>query len=81
MGTRTAERPAGAPVAPTAGRPLPEVFEDMTLPVRSAAGLLGLSPWTVDRLIDRGVLLTTVCGPYRYVTLTSIMAYRRLGRS
>ncbi|MGW1072256.1 hypothetical protein [Streptomyces sp. NPDC002537] len=67
--------------APPRQRPLPGVFEDMSLPVRSAAELLGLTPWTVHRLIDRGVLGTECCGPYRYVTLASIMAYRRLGRS
>ncbi|MCC3767963.1 helix-turn-helix domain-containing protein [Streptomyces sp. UNOC14_S4] len=67
--------------APARTRPLPAVFEGMSLPVRSAAELLGLTPWTVTRLIDRGVLQTVHCGPYRYVTLTSVMAYRRLGRS
>ncbi|MGA5128579.1 hypothetical protein ACPCTO_02055 [Streptomyces olivoreticuli] len=78
MATRTAGR---SPAAPPAGRPLPRVFEGMSLPVRSAAELLGLTPWTVTRLIDRGVLETLYCGPYRYVTLSSVMAYRRLGRS
>jgi hypothetical protein len=68
-------------VVPLRSRPLPEVFEGMSLPVRSAAELLGLTPWTVTRLIDRGVLLTVSYGPCRYVTLTSVMAYRRLGRS
>ncbi|GGY09785.1 hypothetical protein [Streptomyces hiroshimensis] len=60
--------------------PFPEIFEDMSLPLRTAAGLLGLTPWTVERLIDRGILTTVQGGQYRYVTLTSILTYRRLGR-
>ncbi|RLV01524.1 hypothetical protein CTZ27_13630 [Streptomyces griseocarneus] len=74
----------GLPEAPAPAhvhRPLPAVFEGMSLPVRSAAELLGLTPWTITRLVDRGVLQAVQYGPYRYVTLTSVMAYRRLGRS
>ncbi|MFC5719645.1 hypothetical protein ACFP1Z_05560 [Streptomyces gamaensis] len=66
--------------SPPAVRPMPAVFEGMSLPVRTAAGLLGLTPWTISHLIERGVLETVYSGAYRYVTLTSIMAYRRLGR-
>ncbi|MEU5050624.1 hypothetical protein [Streptomyces sp. NPDC021096] len=63
-----------------AEEPLPEVFEGLSVPVRTAASLLGLSPWTVAHLIERGELRSERGGQYRYVTLTSIFSYRRLTR-
>ncbi|MCA6093512.1 hypothetical protein LE181_15250 [Streptomyces sp. SCA3-4] len=71
---RTADRPAAVE------EPLPEVFEGLSVPVRTAASLLGLSPWAVAHLIERGELRSERGGQYRYVTLTSIFSYRRLTR-
>ncbi|MEU3877613.1 MULTISPECIES: hypothetical protein [Streptomyces] len=63
-----------------AEEPMPAVFEGLSVPVRTAASLLGLSPWTVAHLIDRGELRSERGGQYRYVTLSSIFSYRRLTR-
>ncbi|MFI9205740.1 hypothetical protein [Streptomyces sp. NPDC053048] len=60
--------------------PIPAVFEGLSVPVRTAASLLGLTPWTVAHLIERGELRSERGGQYRYVTLTSIFSYRRLTR-
>lgn len=60
--------------------PLPAVFEGLSVPIRTAASLLGLSPWTVAHLIERGELVSERGGQYRYVTLTSIFSYRRRTR-
>ncbi|MFF4405281.1 hypothetical protein ACFY2W_06455 [Streptomyces sp. NPDC001262] len=59
---------------------LPAVFEGLSVPIRTAASLLGLSPWTVAHLIERGELVSERGGQYRYVTLTSIFSYRRRTR-
>ncbi|MEV4439178.1 hypothetical protein AB0K09_09175 [Streptomyces sp. NPDC049577] len=66
-------RPVGDP-------PVPAVFEGYSVPIRTAASLLGLSPWTVAHLIERGELCSERGGQYRYVTLTSIFSYRRRTR-
>ncbi len=63
-----------------AEEPVPAVFEGLSVPVRTAASLLGLTPWTVAHLIERGELRSERGGQYRYVTLTSIFSYRRLAR-
>ncbi|GHF44073.1 hypothetical protein GCM10010218_26740 [Streptomyces mashuensis] len=63
-----------------AGEPLPAVFEGLSVPVRTAASMLGLTPWTVAHLIERGELRSERGGQYRYVTLTSIFSYRRMTR-
>ncbi|MEU4209731.1 hypothetical protein AB0F13_06975 [Streptomyces sp. NPDC026206] len=60
-----------------AEEPVPAVFEGLSVPVRTAASLLGLSPWAVAHLIDRGELRSERGGQYRYVTLTSLFYYRR----
>lgn len=69
-----------APAGRSPAEPLPAVFEGLSVPVRTAASLLGLSPWTVAHLIERGELRSERGGQYRYVTLTSIFSYRRLTR-
>ncbi len=63
-----------------ADEPMPAIFEGLSVPVRTAASLLGLSPWTVAHLIERGELRSERGGQYRYVTLSSIFSYRRLTR-
>ncbi|GGR34508.1 helix-turn-helix domain-containing protein [Streptomyces netropsis] len=60
--------------------PVPHVFDGLSVPVRTAASMLGLSPWTVSHLVDRGELGSERGGQYRYVTLSSIFAYRRRTR-
>jgi hypothetical protein len=52
-------------------------FEEMTVPVRVAASMLGLSPHTVSRLITAGHLTAHEERQFRYVTLASLFAYRR----
>ncbi|MBY8868726.1 hypothetical protein [Streptomyces sennicomposti] len=52
-------------------------WEEMTVPVPVAASLLCLSPHTVGQLIEGGHLVAEQQGNYRFVTLTSLFAYRR----
>ncbi|MFI1970053.1 hypothetical protein [Streptomyces cinnamoneus] len=65
------------PETDAAVEPVPAVFEGLSVPVRTAASMLGLSPWTIAHLIERGELRSERGGQYRYVTLTSIFSYRR----
>ncbi|KAB7833560.1 hypothetical protein [Streptomyces mobaraensis] len=52
-------------------------WEEMTVPVPVAASLLCLSPYTVGQLIEGGHLAADQRGKFRFVTLTSLFAYRR----
>ncbi|KJY42937.1 hypothetical protein VR41_05425 [Streptomyces sp. NRRL B-1568] len=71
---------SAAPGRADGGGGVPAVFEGLSVPVRTAASLLGVSPWTVAHLIERGELCSERGGQYRYVTLTSIFSYRRRAR-
>ncbi|MFJ2406640.1 hypothetical protein ACIOUE_35675 [Streptomyces xanthochromogenes] len=52
-------------------------WEELTVPVPQAAELLCLSPYTVGQLIEGGHLVAEQRGNFRFVTLTSLFAYRR----
>ncbi|MER5969607.1 MULTISPECIES: hypothetical protein [unclassified Streptomyces] len=58
--------------------PIPPVFAGMSVTVRTAAGLLGLGVHRVAALIDAGELECESGGvDRRYLTLPSVLAYRR----
>ncbi|MGP3998608.1 hypothetical protein [Streptomyces sp. 8N706] len=58
--------------------PVPAVFAGLSITVRTAAGLLGLGLQTVTALIDSGELVCEGGGvDRRYLTLSSVLAYRR----
>ncbi|MCQ4045828.1 hypothetical protein ACFOSC_27880 [Streptantibioticus rubrisoli] len=53
-------------------------WEELTVPVPLAASMLGISPCAVVRLATAGHLEDDVHRSYRFITLTSLFAYRRV---